>query len=64
MLGRVILILILIATIVVCYHVVIWVLGLLGVFIPSHIITAVLVLLGLIAAYGIVTGKYDNVKWW
>lgn len=64
MLRRVIQILILIATIALCYWVIRWVLQLLGIAIPDQIIICVLVLLGLWGALGILSGRADNINWW
>jgi len=64
MLRRVLQILLAIAIVVLCYFVIIWVLGLLGVHIPQQILNIVFVILGLIVALGVVTGRFDNVSWW
>ena len=62
MLGRVIQILLLVATVALCYWVIMWVLGLLGIAIPHQIIVCVLVILALWGVYGIISGRIDT--WW
>jgi putative effector of murein hydrolase LrgA (UPF0299 family) len=64
MLSRVLQVLLAIAIVVLCYFVIIWVLGLLGVHIPQQILNIVFVILGLMVALGVVTGRFDNVSWW
>ena len=64
MLRRVLSILLAIAILVLCYYVVLWVLGMLGIMVPAHILTVVFVILGLIAAMGVISGRFDNVSWW
>lgn len=64
MLRRVLQILLLIAIVALCYWVVIWVLGILGVAIPNQIIVCVLVILALMGAIAIISGKADNINWW
>ena len=64
MLRRILAILLSIAILVLCYYLVIWVLGLLGITIPQHILTVVFVILGLITAIGVFSGRFDNVNWW
>jgi hypothetical protein len=61
---RVLSILLGIAFVVLLYFVTIWVLGLLGVAIPSHILTIVFVIIGLMMAIAIFSGRFDNVNWW
>ena len=63
-LARILSILLAIAFIVLAYYVVVWVLGMLGVHIPQQILTVVFVILGLIAALGIVSGRFDRINWW
>ena len=64
MLKRVLQILLLIAIIALCYWVIIWVLGLLGVPVPHQVIVCILVILGIMGALGIISGKADNISWW
>lgn len=59
---RVLHILLAIACVVLCYYVVIWVLGMLGLSVPDQILKVVFVILGLIAAIGALSGRFD--KWW
>lgn len=56
---RVLYILLAIAVVVALYYLTIWVLGLLGITVPQHIITVVFVIIGLIAAIGALTGRLD-----
>jgi hypothetical protein len=53
-----------IAFVVLAYYVVIWVLALLGVVIPAHILTVIFVIIGLMMAIAILSGRFDNVNWW
>jgi len=62
MLRMIIRILIAIASCVVGYYLVIWVLGMLGISIPAQLLTACFVLIGLVALYGAISGKWD--AWW
>ncbi len=64
MLRRVLQILLLIAIIALCYWLILWVLGLLGIAIPSQIIVCVLVILGIMGALSIISGRADNINWW
>lgn len=64
MLKRVLQILLLIAIVMLCYYVIIWVLGLLGIGVPHQILVAILVILGLTGAIGIISGRADNINWW
>lgn len=64
MLRRVLQILLIVAIVVLCYYVVIWVLGLLGVAIPHQIIVVCLVILGLMGAIAVLSGRMDNINWW
>lgn len=64
MLSRVLHLLLLVAIIVLCYWVILWVLGLLGVAIPHQILVCILVILGLMGAIGILSGRLDGVNWW
>ncbi len=60
---RVLHILLAIACVVLAYYVVIWVLGLLGIHVPQHILTVCFVILGLIAAIWALTGRFDAGVW-
>ena len=62
LLTRVIHILLALAFVVLTYYNVIWVLGLLGIAVPVHILQVVFVIIALIAVLGALTGRYDN--WW
>jgi hypothetical protein len=62
MFGRVIQILILIASLAFLYWLVIWILGLLHLGVPDQLIVCAFVILGLTGLYGIVSGKADS--WW
>ena len=64
MLRRVLGILLMIAIIMLCYWVTIWVLGLLGIVIPQQILTCVFVILCLVGALAVIGGKFDNINWW
>ncbi len=64
MLRRVLQILLLVAIVMLCYWVIIWVLGLLGVVIPHQILVCILVILGLMGAIAIISGRADNINWW
>ncbi len=64
MLRRVLQILLLVAIIMLCYYVIIWVLGLLGIVIPQQILVVILVILGLSGAIAIISGRADNINWW
>ncbi len=64
MLRRVLQILLLVAIIALCYWVIIWVLGLLGIAIPQQIVVCILVILGLCGAIAIISGRADNINWW
>jgi len=57
---RVCYILLAIAFVVLAYYVVIWVLALLGISVPDHILKVVFVILGLLAIIGAMTGRFDN----
>ena len=59
---RVLHVLIAIVFVVLAYYVIVWVLGLIGVNVPDHILRIVMVLLGLLAVVGALTGRFDN--WW
>lgn len=59
---RVLYILLAIAFVVLAYFVVIWVLGMLGISVPEHILKVCFVILGLLAVIGAMTGKFD--KFW
>jgi uncharacterized membrane protein len=64
MLKMVLRILLAIAILVLCYIIIVWVLGLLGIVPPQHLLTVVFVILALMAALGIISGRFDNVNWW
>lgn len=64
MLRRVLQILLLIAVVMLCYYVVIWIFGLLGIAVPHQILVVVLVILGLSGAIAILSGRADNINWW
>jgi len=64
MLRRVLQILLLVAIVMLCYWVIIWVLGLLGVSIPHQVLVCILVILGLTGAIAIISGRADNINWW
>jgi len=64
MLLRVLKILLMAAILMLCYYVVIWVLGLLGISIPQQILTVIFVILALMGVIGIITGRFDNINWW
>ena len=57
---RILYILLAVAFVVLAYYVVIWVLGMLGILIPEHILKVVFVIIGLLAVIGALTGKFDN----
>ncbi len=64
MLRKVLQILLAIAVVVLCYYVIVWVLGLLGVPIPHQILVVIMVILGLMAAIGVLSGRFDSINWW
>jgi hypothetical protein len=53
-------ILLAIAFVVLLYYVTIWVLGMLGIHVPVHIMQVVFVIIGLMAVIGALTGRFDN----
>lgn len=53
-------ILLAIAFVVLAYYVVVWVLGMLGIDVPPHILHVVFVIIGLMACIGALTGKFDS----
>jgi hypothetical protein len=59
---RVCRILLVIAFLVLAYFVVIWVLQMLGIQVPDHILRIVFVILALIALIGALSGRFDT--WW
>jgi bacteriorhodopsin len=61
LLVRVLYVLLAIAVVILCYYVIIWVLGLLGIRVPENILTVVFVILGLLAAIGALSGRLDNI---
>lgn len=64
MLKRVLQILLVIAIVVLCYWVIVWVLGLLGIAVPSQILIAIMVILGLMGAIAALSGRLDSINWW
>jgi hypothetical protein len=60
--ARVLHVLLAIACVVLCYYVIVWVLGLLGVSIPDQILRIIMVILGLLAVIGAISGRFDS--WW
>lgn len=61
---RVLQVLLVVAVIVLCYYLIVWILGLLGIVIPHQILVVIMVIIGLMAALGILSGRMDNIKWW
>ena len=59
LLVRVLSILLMIAIVVLCYFVVIWVLGMLGIHVPDQILKVCFVILALLAAIYALTGRAD-----
>jgi len=59
---RVLNILLAIACVVICYYIVIWVLGMLGLSVPDQILRVAFVIIGLIAIIGALSGRLDG--WW
>lgn len=59
---RVLNVLLWLAFVVLAYYVVIWVLAMLGIAVPDHILKVVFVILGLLAMIAALSGKLDN--WW
>jgi hypothetical protein len=57
---RVLYVLLAIAFVVLAYYVVIWVLAMLGIMVPDHILKVVFVILGLLAVIGALSGRFDN----
>ena len=57
-------ILLVIAVVVLCYYLVRWVLGLLGVEVPDRILVVIMVILGLMAAIAVLTGQVNRINWW
>jgi hypothetical protein len=57
---RILYILLAIAFVVLAYYVVIWVLSMLGIAVPEHILKVVFVILGLLAVIGAMTGQFDH----
>jgi hydrogenase-4 membrane subunit HyfE len=57
---RVIMILLAVAVVVLCYYVVIYVLGMLGIHIPGNILTVIFVIVGLLLVLWAITGRLDN----
>lgn len=61
---RVLSILLAIAFVVLIYFVTIWVLGMLGIHVPSNILTVIFVIIGLMMAIAALSGRLDNVINW
>jgi hypothetical protein len=57
---RVIMILLAVAVVVLCYYVVLYVLGMLGIHIPGNILTVIFVIIGLLLVLWAITGRLDN----
>lgn len=57
---RVISILLVIAFVVLAYYVAVWVLNMLGIHIPDHIMKVIFVIVALMAALYALTGRMDN----
>lgn len=57
---RVLYVLLAVAFTVLCYYVIIWVLGLLGVSIPDQILKICMVIIGILAVLGAIRGSFDN----
>ncbi len=59
---RVLNVLLAIAFVFLCYYVIVWVLGMIGVAVPDQILKIIMVILGLLAVIGAMSGRWDN--WW
>lgn len=59
---RVMYVLLAIACVMLCYVLIVWVLGLLGVSVPDQVLRIIMVIIGLLAALGALQGRFDN--WW
>jgi hypothetical protein len=57
---RVLYILLALAFVVLAYYTVVWVLAMLGIRVPQHILQVVFVILGLLAVIGAMTGQFDS----
>jgi len=57
---RVIMILLAIAVVVLCYYVVLYVLGMLGIHIPNNILQVIFVIIALLLVLWAITGRLDN----
>lgn len=55
-------ILLYIAFVVLAYYVAVWVLAMLGITVPEHILKVIFVIVALIAIIGALSGRWDN--WW
>lgn len=62
LLTRILQILLALAFVVLCYYIVIWVLGLLGIAVPQQILQVVFVIIALLAVLGALRGSFDT--WW
>ena len=60
LLIRVLMILLSIAFIVLCYYIVVYVLGMLGLHIPANILQVIFVILALLVVIWALTGRLDN----
>lgn len=59
---RVLHVLLAIAFVFLCYYVIVWVLGMIGVSVPDQVLKICMVILGLLAVIGALSGRMDN--WW
>ena len=57
---RVLYVLLAIAITFLCYYVILWVLGLLGISIPQQILQVVMVIIGILAVIGALRGSFDS----
>lgn len=57
---RVLYVLVALAFVVLAYYVAIWVLAMLGIAVPEHILKVIFVILGLLAVIGGLTGKFQT----
>ena len=55
-------ILLYIAFVVLAYYVAVWVLHMLGITVPEHILRVIFVIVALLAIIGALSGRWDN--WW
>ncbi len=59
-LVRMLHILLAVAFVMLTYYIVIWVLGLLGIAVPQHILQVIFVIIGLLAIIGAISGQFDS----